>query len=228
MIFAHLSGSASLRELEAGIEVFRGELNHFGMSCAPTRTTIAYANEHRDWRYFEGVYYGLLKHVSAAIETSTGGVERRFKFKDPLFLVDSTTIDLCHSLYDRADFRATKGGIKVHLMLEHSTCLPVWVHITEAKCHDKKILETVDPVVSLTKGSFVCMDRAYNDYEMLHLYYETTPAERTPLRVAAKEPIKTESCPRASGEAARPWAAAPSKTKIPLSSRWRGDDHHAI
>jgi hypothetical protein len=170
MLFAHLSGSASLRELEIGFEVFRGEINHLGMPYAPTRTTIAYANEHRNWEYFMSVYYGMLKYVSRSVENSVGGLRRKFKFKDKLFLIDSTTIDLCHSMFDWAEFRATKGGVKVHLMLEHATCLPVWVHVTEAKHHDQKILETVDPVASLPKGSFVCMDRAYNDFEMLHLW----------------------------------------------------------
>jgi hypothetical protein len=70
-------------------------------------------------------------------------------------------------MYDWAEFRTTKGGVKLHLMLEHDVYLPVWAHITEAKKHDQKVLETIDPILGLNKGAFVCVDRAYNDFAML-------------------------------------------------------------
>jgi hypothetical protein len=70
-------------------------------------------------------------------------------------------------MFDHALFRRSKGGIKLHPLLEHDVYLPVWAHITEAKIHDRKILETIDPVLGLPRGSFVAVDRAYNDYAML-------------------------------------------------------------
>jgi hypothetical protein len=171
MIYSHLAGSGSLRELENGMELFRGELNHLGFKEAPARSTIAYANEHRNFEFFETTYYSLSSFVSnACLNSPFGKPERKFRFKGKLYSIDSSTIDLCHSLYNWADFRTTKGGVKLHLMLEHDTYLPVWAYISPAKNHDQKILETIDPVAGLAKGSFVVMDRAYNDYLMLHLW----------------------------------------------------------
>jgi hypothetical protein len=80
------------------------------------------------------------------------------------------SIDLYRSLFDWADFRRTKGGVKSHLMLEHDTYLPVWAFISEAKHHDKKNIETLDPVAGLVRGAFVVIDRGYNDYAMLNVW----------------------------------------------------------
>jgi hypothetical protein len=172
MVFGQLAGVTSLREMEVGLELFRGELNHLGIPFPPSHSTLSYANAHRPWQFFERVFYETLNRVRNMVENPVSGLNKKFKFKDRLYLIDSTTIDLCHSLFDWANFRSTKGGIKLHLMLESDTYLPVWAYISEAKCHDKTALETIDPVRGLPKGSFVCMDRAYNDYSMLNSWNE--------------------------------------------------------
>jgi hypothetical protein len=173
MLYSQIAGANSLRELENGLEIFRGEINHFGLDFIPGRTTIAYANEHRDYTVFESIYNEMLRVVLPVCSRSKHGApESNFKFDAKLYSIDSTVIDLCHDLFDWAAYRKTKGGVKVHVMLDNRAYLPVWAHISEAKHHDQKILETIDPVRGLTKGSVVCIDRAYNDYAMLNLWDE--------------------------------------------------------
>jgi hypothetical protein len=171
MIFAQLAGCASLREIENGLEVFRGECNHFGLNFVPGRTTLAYANEHRDWRVFEAIF-NLLVHVvqDACMHPKNGLPKKPFKFDGQIFAIDSTTIDLCLAAFDWAQYRAAKGGIKVHTMLDCLSYLPVWAHITDAKSHDQKVLETVDPVRGVGPGAVILVDRAYNAYDMLKLW----------------------------------------------------------
>jgi hypothetical protein len=171
-IFSHFAGASSLRELENGIETFRGDLNKVGVKYAPSRSTLSYANANRPYEYFEEVFYTLLRTVENQCQHAIGGLKRRFKFKANLYSIDATVIDLTHSMFNWALYRATKGGVKLHLMLEHDTFCPVWAFITNAREHDQKVLETVDPVRGLPKGSFVVADRAYNDYAMLNLWNE--------------------------------------------------------
>jgi hypothetical protein len=173
MCYAQLSSVGSLRELENGMALFGGGINHMGFQDYPSRSTIAYANENRDYRVFEEFYYKFLNKARSALQFSTRGKPvTRFRFKPKLYSIDSSTIELTHSVFDWADYRKTKGGIKLHTMLEHSTFLPSWVLITNARGHDKKALDSVDPVRSLARGSMVVVDRGYNDYAMLKRWDE--------------------------------------------------------
>ena len=173
MVYSQLAGIDSLRDLEKCFELFSGEMNHIGFHEGPARSTIAYANQHRDYRVFEALFYALLEYCRSACESSPHGrPSRKFRFKGKLYCIDSTTIDLCHTLYDWADFRRKKGGAKVHMMLEFNTFLPVWAFVTPARKHDCPIVDTIDPVAGLTKGSFVVVDRGYNNYAMLNRWNE--------------------------------------------------------
>jgi hypothetical protein len=168
MVLHHIGGCDSLRDLVLAFEHFRGAIIHFHMKTPPCRSTLGYANEKRTWRFFELVFNELLKSIRKICEKAGPGLAKRININAQVFSIDSTTIDLCQSMYDWALFRTTKGGIKVHLMLEHGVFLPAWLFVSNAKDHDQKILDTLDPVSGLPKGSFVCMDKAYNDFEMLH------------------------------------------------------------
>jgi hypothetical protein len=180
MTLAHVSGIASLRELSTALHLFRGSLNHLNIRYAPGPSSLSYANEHRDYHVFEQIFYDLVgAYRSIVLKSSHGRPKLEFDFlrnnspnqKIPnIYSVDSTTIDLCARVFDWAHYRAAKGGVKLHMMLDHSAYLPVWAYITEAKHHDKKILETINPVSGLIKGSIVTMDRAYNDFAMLSLW----------------------------------------------------------
>jgi hypothetical protein len=152
MIYSQVAHISSLRGLSYGLELYRSELNHLGLPFPPGHSTIAYANEHRDWRFFEAAFKQTLSFARNAIENPVGGLKRAFKFKDKSYSIDSTTIDLCQSMYDWATFRTTKGGVKVHIVLENDTFLPVWAWISEAVRHDKVIFDMLDPVRGLPRG----------------------------------------------------------------------------
>jgi hypothetical protein len=172
MTLSQIAGCASLREIENAIEPFQGELMHAGITCNPNRSTISHANAVRNWQFFEKAFYSTLSAAHKYCDRQAGRKRKGFTFDRKLFSIDSTTIDLCQKLYDWAKYRTTKGGVKVHVMLDNHLHLPVWAHITDAKDHDQKVLETIDPVKGLPKGSFVVADRAYNDYAMLSLWNE--------------------------------------------------------
>ncbi len=156
MLFCQLAQSKSLREITDGLRVTCGKLNHLGLTQAPARSTLSYANSHRTYELFEKLFYELLKSCSA----HTPGKKKKFRFKCKLFSLDATVIDLCLSLFPWASFRQTKGAVKLHLLLDHDGYLPAFANITEGKVHEINIAHTL----SLPKGSIVAMDRGYFDF----------------------------------------------------------------
>src|SRR6266849_5176469 len=151
MIFCQLGRAHSLREICGGLASCEGKLSHLAMTEAPSRSTLAYANAHRPWELFQGVFYQLLARCQPLAE----GRKRKFQFKNKLVSLDSTVIDLCATLFDWAKFRRTKGAVKLHLLLDHDGYLPSVVVITEGKRHDVRVARTLrfDP------GTIVVMDR---------------------------------------------------------------------
>ena len=156
MIFCQLGRAHSLREICGGLASCEGKLNHLAMTNAPSRSTLAYANAHRPWELFEGVFYQLLARCQPLAE----GRKRKFRFKNKLVSLDSTVIDLCATLFDWAKFRRTKGAVKLHLLLDHDGYLPSLVVVTEGRCHDVRVARGLkfDP------GTIVVIDRGYVDY----------------------------------------------------------------
>lgn len=158
MLFCQFANAKSLREVSDGLRVTCGKLNHLGLRSAPCKSTLAYANAHRPWQLYAVLFYGMLVRC----QSESPGKKRRFRFKNPLFSLDSTTIDLCLSLFPWAKFRQTKGAVKLHLLLDHDGYLPAFIHITEGIVHDVVVAQTLH----LPKGSIVAMDRAYCDYAL--------------------------------------------------------------
>jgi len=156
MLFCQLAQARSLREISHGLRSCEGKLKHLGLTKAPKRSTLSYANAHRPWELYQKLFYDLLDQCRAI------SPKKKFRFKNPLLSLDSTVIDLCASMFDWARFRQTKGAVKLHLLLDHDGYLPVFAHVTEGRCNDVKVAQTLD----LPKGSIVAMDRAYNDYHM--------------------------------------------------------------
>jgi hypothetical protein len=154
MLFCQLGRAHSLREICGGLASCEGKLSHLGIP-APSRSTLAYANAHRPWQLYRAVFEALL----ARCQGPAAG-RRKFRFKHKLVSVDSTVIDLCATLFDWAQFRRTKGAVKLHLVLDHDGYLPSVVVITEGKRHDVRVARTLrfDP------GTIVVMDRGYTDY----------------------------------------------------------------
>lgn len=158
MLFAQIGGAHSLREICGGLATALGKLNHLGLAEAPRRSTLAYANANRPWELYQDVFSSLL----ARCRNEASLHKRRFRFKNPLRSLDSTTIDLCLSAFDWARFRRTKGAIKLHLLLDHQGCLPCWALVTDGKTHDVGPARTL----SFDPGTIVAMDRAYTDYTL--------------------------------------------------------------
>jgi hypothetical protein len=155
MIFCQLGRAHSLREICGGLASCEGKLSHLAMIEAPSRSTLAYANANRPWELFQDVFYQLLARCQPL-----GEGRRKFRFKNKLMSLDSTVIDLCATLFDWAKFRRTKGAIKLHLLLDHDGYLPSLVVVTEGRCHDVRVAQTLkfDP------GTIVVIDRGYVDY----------------------------------------------------------------
>jgi hypothetical protein len=157
MLFCQLGRAHSLNEITQGLAASEGKLKHLGVPATPKRSTLAYANQHRPWELYQTVFGQLL--VRCQQLASEG--KRKFRFKNKLLSLDATVIDLCLSLYDWAQFRRTKGAIKLHLLLDHDGYLPSFACITEGKVHEIGVARQMrfDP------GSIVVFDRGYTDYD---------------------------------------------------------------
>jgi len=158
MLFCHLAGADSLREIVNGIGCCNGKLVHLGIKEPPRRSTLSYANNHRPAELFEELFWRLSDHFRST--GSLGCRKKKFRFKNKLLSFDSTTISLCLSLFPWAEFRRAKGGVKVHVLLDHDDYMPSFVSITEAKTHDSRLSKEL----VLKPGSIVALDRGYVDF----------------------------------------------------------------
>lgn len=158
MLFCQLAQAKSLREISDGLAVTCGKLSHLGLSAAPAKSTLAYANAHRPYQLYQNSFFHLLDFC----RQESPGKKKKFRFKNKLLSLDSTTIDLCLSLFPWAKFRQTKGAIKLHLLLDHDGYLPDFALITDGKPHDV----TVAHQFTLPAGSIIAVDRGYYDFDL--------------------------------------------------------------
>jgi hypothetical protein len=158
MLFCQFGRANSLREVEGGLKSCEGKLVHLGIE-APVRSSLSYANRHRPWQLFEMVFHSLFAKVAAKVAVLG---KRKFRFKNKLLSIDSTTIELCLSMYDWAKFCRTKGAVKLHLVLDHDGYLPCFGIITDGKVPDVAVARQIDFV----PGTIVVDDRGYNDYRL--------------------------------------------------------------
>ncbi|ORC29002.1 hypothetical protein B4O97_18945 [Marispirochaeta aestuarii] len=159
MIFAQLSGQTGLRGIETTMESMRQSLYHLGVKQVK-RSTLSYANNNRSSMIYENVFSGLLEKILS--------MERRHKhkFKNPLYSIDATTIDLCLSLFPWADFRKRKGGIKLNMKLDHKGYIPTFISMTTAKIHELKSLKEMQ----FNPGDVITFDRGYTDFKLFATY----------------------------------------------------------
>ena len=160
MAFAQLSGRESLRDIEACLSSHREKLYHVGMRGKISRSTLAEANERRDFRIYEKVGYSLIRTARELYQAEELAVE----LDRSLYALDSTTIDLCLSLFPWATFRKTKAAVKMHTLLDLRGSIPTFVGLTSGAVHDVNFLD----VVPLEEESVVTMDRGYLDFERLY------------------------------------------------------------
>ena len=140
MLFCQLGRADSLREICNGLGCCLGRLVHVGIAKAPCRSTLAYANEHRPAALFEELSFTVLARFRG--QQALGVRQHKFRFKNKLLSLDSTTISLCLSLFPWARFRRAKGGVNAHVLLDHDDYLPAYVLLTEAKRRDVKLADS--------------------------------------------------------------------------------------
>ncbi len=158
MLFCQVAHTDSLREICNGLACCLGKLSHLGLEKAPNKSTLSHANAHRPAELFEDLFWVALDRFRS--QGHLGGRKHKFRFKNKLFSLDSTTISLCLNLFPWAEFRRAKGGVKAHVLLDHDDYMPTFVHISEAKLHDSKVLASI----RLNADSILAIDKAYNDY----------------------------------------------------------------
>jgi len=189
MLFCQLARADSLREICNGLACCLGKLVHVGIQNAPNKSTLSYANRRRPAALFEDLFWTLMQQFRD--KGQLGARQHKFRFKNKLFSLDSTTISLCLSLFPWAKFRRAKGGVKAHVLLDHDDYMPSYVLITEAKRHDSKILH----LLRLASGSIVVMDRAYNHFRQFaawiaqDVFFVTRMKENTVYEVIERRPV---------------------------------------
>jgi len=159
MLFCQLGRAHSLREICGGVACCEGKLKHLGIPLAPKRSTLAYANEHRPWELYQTVFAQLLGRCQDLV-AGLGG-RKKFRFKNILMSLDGSVIDLSVSLFDWAKFRRTKGGIKLHLLLDHDGYLPSFAVVTEGRASELKVARSLH----FEPGTTLAIDRGYIDYD---------------------------------------------------------------
>jgi hypothetical protein len=191
MAFAQLTFRESLRDIECCLGALEEKLYHAGFRGKVSRSTLADANENRNWRIYADFAQLLIHQARTLYINEDFGVQ----LNETVYALDSSTIDLCLSLFPWARFRKTKAGIKLHTLLDLRGSIPSFIAITEAKLHDVNILDELVP----EPGAIYVMDRAYLDFERLYALHQA-PAffvirskSNTDLRRLYSNPVDKDS-----------------------------------
>lgn len=164
MIFGQLSNRDSMRDLMLSLEAHQNKYYHLGFGSSISRRNLGTANENRNCQIFEEFAYVLIAQARSSCYTS----DFELKVDGNVYALDSTTIDLCLSVFWWAEFRKTKGGVKMHTLFDVKTSIPSFIHVTNAKLHDVNILD----VIRYELGSFYIMDKAYIDFRRLYALHK--------------------------------------------------------
>ena len=164
MAFAQLTYRESLRDIEACLSAQASKHYHMGFREPIRRSTLSDANEARDWRIYADFAQVLIRQARKLYAADSFGVE----LADTVYALDSTTIDLCLSVFPWAPFRATKAAVKMHTLLDLRGAIPSFLHISDGKLHDVNVLDLLIPEA----GAIYVMDRGYLDFERLHVLHQ--------------------------------------------------------
>jgi hypothetical protein len=164
MAFAQLTYRESLRDIEACLRAQQSKLYHMGIKSRVSRSTLADANESRDWRIYADFAQSLIGIARRLYATEPLGVD----LNDTVYALDASTIDLCLSVFPWAPFRSTKAAIKLHTLLDLRGSIPSFLHISDGKLHDVNVLDLLLP----EPGAFYVMDRGYIDFDRLYQLHE--------------------------------------------------------
>jgi hypothetical protein len=164
MAFAQLTYRESLRDIEACLRAQQSKLYHMGIRAAVARSTLADANQMRDWRIYADFAQSLIHVARRLYAKDNFGAE----LEHTVYALDSTTIDLCLSLFPWARFQRTKGAVKLHTLLDLRGPIPTFIHISDGKQSDVSVLDLLLPEA----GAIYIMDRGYLHFERLHILHQ--------------------------------------------------------
>ena len=166
MAFAQLTYRESLRDIEVCLSAQSAKLYHMGLRQEIKRSTLADANEARDWR----IHAAFAEHLIALARKLYVDDSIGFELANTAYALDSTTIDLCLSVFPWAPFRTTKAAVKMHTLLDLRGNIPTFIHISDGKLHDVNVLDVLVPEA----GAIYVMDRGYVDFERLHAMHQAS------------------------------------------------------
>ena len=164
MAFAQLTYRESLRDIEACLRAQRSKLYHLGIRSVMARNTLANANRVRDWRIYADVAQSLIGIARRLYIDEPFGVD----LKETVYALDTTTIDLCLSVFPWAPFRTAKAAVKLHTLLDLRGNIPTFIHISDGKMHEVNVLDQLLPEL----GAFYIIDRGFIDFERLYRFHE--------------------------------------------------------
>ena len=164
MAFAQLTWRESLRDIEASLAANASKLYAMGFRSPVKRSTLADANESRDWRIWSDLAAVLIRRARKLYASDALDVG----LDNTVYALDSSTVDLCLSLFDWAPFRSTKAAIKLHTLLDLRGAIPAFIHISDGKLHDVNVLD----MLTFEAGAFYVMDRGYVDFERLYALHQ--------------------------------------------------------
>jgi len=191
MAFAQITYRESLRDIEACLSAQTSKLYHMGLRTPVPRSTLADANERRDWRIYAELAQRLIAQARALYASDDLGLE----LNNTVYALDSTTIDLCLSLFPWAPYQSTKAAIKLHTLLDLRGSIPSFIHISDGKVHDVKVLDLLIPEA----GAFYVMDRGYLDWGRLHAmsqagsFFVTRARKNTDARRLYSAPVDRDT-----------------------------------
>lgn len=160
MLFCHIGGACSVRDISNGLSSTTGNLSHLGVSRVPCKSSLSYMNTHRSYELFKDLYFQLLDHLVNKHSFARKGL---LQLKRKIYLLDASIIPLCLDIFDWATYRTSKGAVKLHAVLDYDGCLPVFAQITEGDVHEINVAHKID----FPKGSVIVADRGYVDYKWL-------------------------------------------------------------
>ena len=161
MAFAQLTHRESLRDIEVCLRAHQDKLYHMGLRGGMSRNTLAHANQQRDWRLYADFAQALIRLARPLYADDDLGLQ----LDNTVYALDSSTIDLCLSVFPWAPFRHTKAAIKLHTLLDLRGSIPTFIHLSDGKLHDVNALDLLLP----EPGAFYVMDRAYLDFRLLYV-----------------------------------------------------------
>jgi hypothetical protein len=164
MAFFQLTWRESLRDIEVCLAANHGKLFHMGLSAAPARSTLSDALNLRDWLIYHALAMRLIARARELYAKEPTGI----KLDATVYALDSTTIDLCLSLFDWAPFRSTKAAVKMHTLLDLRGAIPAFIHISDGKMGDVNVLD----ILPIEAGAFYVMDRGYLDFARLYKLHQ--------------------------------------------------------